>query len=156
MQSLDKDAAFSAPTTTVSSPIDMNERGRTRSLGELLPPSEADKFAPVLDRIPEMDSYLPFNFGVEFEVILKPLDLDTLRPGLSLPDADADLRSFRDFSEEMRPIVAEVLSGAGFEVDCPEGNEITSYERWNIVFDSSVSIEHRKFGFCELRYTNLP
>lgn len=95
--------------------------------------------------------YLPFNFGAEFEVLIRPTDIANLEQGLQIPAFDAPTKEFRQFNIALLQIVANLLSRAGM----PSGiydqgsDDIPDYSRWNVTLDGSLSKKHIPDGFCE-------
>jgi hypothetical protein len=100
-----------------------------------------------------ISEYLPFNFGAEFELIIRPKNISSLSPNLRLPDFDASHRQMRDFNRNLLRVVSKLLSDSGlackvFEPDEDEGSK-PDYSQWHITLDASLSKKHIADGFCE-------
>jgi hypothetical protein len=98
-------------------------------------------------------SHLPFNFGAEFELIIRPKDIPALCPDLSLPEFDASHRQKRDFNRALLLVISTVLSDSGlpckvFTVDEDEEAK-PDYSQWHITMDASLTKKHIGDGFCE-------
>jgi hypothetical protein len=100
-----------------------------------------------------ISSYLPFNFGAEFELIIRPKEISFLSPDLRLPSFDASHRQMRDFNRALLHVVSKLLSDSDlackvFEPDEDEGAK-PDYSQWHITLDASLSKKHIADGFCE-------
>ena len=96
---------------------------------------------------PPPATYLPFHFGVEFEVLVRPrASLIRTDP---LPDAHAPAKEFRLYSLRLREVVADLLSASDLPCNVfdPE-EELPDYSKWNAMLDGSISKKHQKDGFC--------
>lgn len=93
---------------------------------------------------PNARGHLPFSFGAEFEMILRPKD------GL-VPDANASVKDFRNFNLALLKQIAKLLSNAGmpaFAFDCSDDTK-PDYSKWNVMLDGSLSKKHMCDGFCK-------
>jgi hypothetical protein len=95
--------------------------------------------------------YLPFHFGFEAEVILRPRHIADLEEGLRIPSFDAPTKETRQFNCLLLRIVANLLSGAGMLAEVfdqgDDGNP--DYSKWTVTSDASLSKKHIKDGFCK-------
>ena len=93
---------------------------------------------------PVAQSHLPFCFGAEFELILRP------RHG-HLPGVDASSRVLRDFNISLLKQTADLLSDAGMPADAyvPDDDSKPDYSKWNVMLDGSLSKKHMRDGFCK-------
>lgn len=92
--------------------------------------------------------HLPFRFGAEFEVIIRPR-ANLLQDGLVLPDFDASTRQQRDYNLALRRTIADILTTSGLPCDIYDPNDggRPDTSRWNAVLDGSLSKKHAVDGF---------
>jgi len=92
--------------------------------------------------------YLPFRFGAEFELILRP-------KSIAYPDFDAPARVTRGFNLRLLDTIAKILSIAGLpcSVFHQGSDDKPDYTQWNATLDGSVSKKHIADGFCEFSCT---
>ena len=96
---------------------------------------------------PHPHTYLPFNFGVEFEMILG-LKADELQT----PDPDATISQLRKLHLRFCNDLAQFLTSHGMPCnffDLGDGGQ-PDYSKWNAMIDSSLSKKHMRASFCEL------
>ncbi|KAI9749186.1 MAG: hypothetical protein M1835_001617, partial [Candelina submexicana] len=86
--------------------------------------------------------YLPFVFGTEFELIMRP-------KWIPVPDFDASVRKFRDFNLALLRYIADLLSQAGMPAATfdPSEDDKPDYSKWNVMLDGSLSKKHMVDGF---------
>jgi len=98
--------------------------------------------------------YLPYNFGAEFELILRPKRIASLpsiaRRWRELPAAHTTEREKRDFGMMLLSDIAFLLTDAGFPAEAYDLNSESKpdYSKWNVMMDASLSKYHRVKGFC--------
>lgn len=137
----------SAPST---SPLQSVQRVRQSSRRQTLTSfSTAPPTCALTSTAPARD-YLPFNFGFETEVILRPKNIANLEPGMEIPDSSAAPRETRRFNFALLQTVANVLSAAGMPAEpfTPDDGDSPNYSKWTVTTDSSVSKAHIQDGFC--------
>ncbi|KAL8824674.1 MAG: hypothetical protein Q9191_004891 [Dirinaria sp. TL-2023a] len=130
------------PSLPPPSPVEPSSVSRPRAYTSTLP------------RLPSPDSgffstsrprnYLPFNFGVEFEMIvrLKANDVESLGPDISVSQ-------LRNHHIKFCHDIAQHLSRNGMLCsffDFGDGDK-PDYSRWNAVIDTSLSKHHMRDGF---------
>lgn len=95
--------------------------------------------------------YLPFKFGAEFEVIIRPKAIVNLDAKLELPSYDASSRKTRDFNLCLLKVVADLLSRSGMPCNVHDlcSDDPLDYSKWNATLDASVSKKHIRDGFCK-------
>ncbi|KAL5453954.1 hypothetical protein PMIN06_005209 [Paraphaeosphaeria minitans] len=90
----------------------------------------------------------PFQFEVEFEMIIRPRDISGISE-LTLPDFDATHRQRRSFNLNLLSVVAKLLTDA--ELHCnvfdQSSDEAPDYSKWHVSMDASVSKDHIVDGF---------
>ncbi|KAF2802394.1 uncharacterized protein BDZ99DRAFT_370568, partial [Mytilinidion resinicola] len=93
--------------------------------------------------------HLPFNFGVELELIIRPKHIDSLPFDLRLPDSDATPRQTRDFNFTLLKMIAQLLSASEMPCNVFDHNcdEEPDYTKWNATLDASISKAHIANGF---------
>lgn len=96
-------------------------------------------------------SYLPFNFGFEAEVIIRPKCSANQFPGLQIPSSDASHSETRRFNSTLLRVVANILSREGMAAGVYDhGDEcVMDYSKWTVTTDASLSKAHIKDGFCK-------
>ncbi|KAI0834478.1 putative amidoligase enzyme-domain-containing protein [Hypoxylon sp. FL0890] len=88
---------------------------------------------------------LPFCFGCEFEVMIRPKTTS----GLPLPPDAASVSQQRRFNFRLLDSIARVMIGIGLEsavFDAAE-QEKPDYSKWNMMLDGSLSKRHISDGF---------
>ncbi|OTA62030.1 hypothetical protein K449DRAFT_434368 [Hypoxylon sp. EC38] len=88
---------------------------------------------------------LPFCFGCEFEVMIRPKTTS----GLQLPPDASSVSEQRRFNFRLLDTLARVMTGAGLEsavFDAAE-QEKPDYSKWNMMLDGSLSKRHIPDGF---------
>ncbi|KAL9036712.1 MAG: hypothetical protein Q9180_004139 [Flavoplaca navasiana] len=106
------------------------------------------KQAPTCDfSTPRPFDYIPFSFGAEFEMIIRPkADKFPAAQLLSddLPRDASSRRKLRDYSLTIRHLVADVLvrNGMPCYVYEPDDDEAPDYNKWHVVLDASLSRKH--------------
>ncbi|KAF2637555.1 hypothetical protein P280DRAFT_482984 [Massarina eburnea CBS 473.64] len=146
----------------VDSPGDKVEGARRFSLSTASPVRAAPRLAilpPISPSPPASPSpptspvydHLPFNFGAEFELIIRPKDISSLSPDARLPDFDASHRQMRDFNRALLRVVSKLLSDSGFACKVFDPNEDEEakpdYSQWHTTLDASLSKGHTADGF---------
>lgn len=95
---------------------------------------------------PHPRTYLPFNFGVEFEMILG------LKPDFAQNvDPDATVSQMRKLHLKFCSDVAKLLTRFGMPCDyfdLGDGGQ-PDYSKWNAMVDSSLSKKHMRDVFCK-------
>lgn len=93
-------------------------------------------------------SHLPFHFGAEFEMILRPRA--NVLQNIQIPDFNASTRQQRDFNFLMLRLIASVLSSSGLPCDVYDQNADgrPDYSKWNATMDGSLSKAHCGDGYC--------
>ena len=121
-----------------SSPVTLRTRADSNSFQATAFPT----YAPT--STPTARDHLPFSFGAEFELIIRPID------GL-VPDFDASVRERRSFNGTLLKQLADLLSDAGMPADAYDPNEDgkPDYSKWNVMLDGSLSKKHMCDGFCK-------
>lgn len=124
---------------SASSPVSSRTRADSNSFQTTAFPT----YAPT--STPTARDHLPFNFGAEFELIIRPKDGP-------VPDSDASIREYRRFNCTLVKKIADVLSGAGMPADAYDPNEDgkPDYSKWNVMLDGSLSKKHMCDGFCKI------
>ena len=132
-QSQQPQSASSPP----SSPVNLRTRADSDSFSTTAPSA----YTPT--STPTARGHLPFSFGAEFELILRPRD------GL-VPDFDATTRKLRDFNYTLLKRIANLLSSTGMPANAydPCEDDKPDYAKWNVMLDGSVSKKHMQDGFC--------
>ena len=104
------------------------------------PSTEALSGSPV-------EQNLPFCFGCEFEVMIKPKAII----GISIPPADASVSLKRRFNFSLLSVIQKILNEAGLESNVfdPSGGNSPNYTVWNVMLDGSLSKSHICDGFCK-------
>ena len=133
---------------STSQPMDRSHRfrrGRDRRGRELActDPSSHGLNIPIPTSTPPTRDYLPFRFGAEFEVIVRPRSVE-------YPGPDASMRSYRDFNLSIMSLIAGLLSRAGLPCDVYDqgSDDKPDYSKWNVTLDASLSKKHIRDGFC--------
>ena len=93
--------------------------------------------------------YLPFKFGAEFEVIIRPKAIANLDANLELPSYDGSSRKTREFNLCLLKVVTDLLSRSGMPCNVHDlcSNDPLDYSKWNATLDASVSKKHIRDGF---------
>ena len=94
--------------------------------------------------------YLSSFFGVEFELLIRPLPIVT--QSFPVPDTDASIRKLRDYSLQLRTVMAQILSAHGMPCNVFEDEDKPDYTKWDAMLDGSISKKHEKDGFCKLSH----
>ncbi|KAI4189688.1 MAG: hypothetical protein L6R41_001297 [Letrouitia leprolyta] len=95
----------------------------------------------------QLRDYLPFTFGVEFEMIVRPkanmFSADDLLPE-DLPRDSTSRRVLREYSLHIRHMVAKVLTDHGMPCNVfePEEGGLPDYNKWTVTLDASISKLH--------------
>lgn len=93
-------------------------------------------------------SYLPFTFGVEFELILRRKAVRIETPSFNDPQSQ-----IRRFHWALCEYIAALLTAHSMPCSAydPAVDESpVDYSRWNVMQDASLSQSHRSDGFCKL------
>ena len=95
--------------------------------------------------------YLPFKFGAEFEVIIRPKAIANLDANLELPSHDGSSRQTREFNLRLLKVVADLLSRSDMRCNVHDlcSDDPLDYSKWNATLDASVSKRHIRDGFCK-------
>ncbi len=96
---------------------------------------------------PHPHTYVPFHFGVEFEMILGLKADDS-----QAPDPDATVSQLGKLHLKFCEDVARILTSHGMPCnyfDLGDGDQ-PDYSKWNAMIDSSLSKKHMRAGFCKL------
>ena len=125
------------PSASFYSLVAFRPRADSDSFETTAPPA----YAPT--STPAARDHLPFSFGAEFELILRPRD------GL-VPDFDATTRDLRVFNYTLLKRIANLLSNAGMPANDydPCEDDKPDYAKWNVMLDGSLSKKHMRDGFC--------
>lgn len=107
--------------------------------------------AAPISSAPFARDYLPFRFGFEAEILIRPRDITQLDPRLHLPECNGPGRETRQFNFSLLQIIAKLLSGNGMPAVVFDQSEEDSadYSKWNVMLDASLSKAHLKDGFCK-------
>lgn len=118
-------------------------RRRPRSETDSIQTSTFPVYAPT--STPTTRDHLPFSFGAEFEMIVRP------RHG-KIPEADTNNQLCRKFGLALLKEIAKALSAAGIPAAAfdPCDDEDIDYTIWNVMLDGSLSKNHQCDGFCEI------
>ena len=140
------------PSSTMSSPQrSQSQQPQTASPSVTLKPrADSNSFqttafpAYAPTSTPTARDHLPFSFGAEFELIVRPKD------GL-VPDFEASIRERRNFHCSVMKRLARLLSDTGMPADVYDPNEDgkPDYSKWNVMLDGSLSKKHMCDGFCK-------
>lgn len=97
-----------------------------------------------------MASSLPFIFGAEFELELRPRW--NVQQRIGSPPNFASPSIHRRYSSAVLQSVANILQAGGFESSVHDLSidEEVNYSKWNITLDASLSKQHVQDGFCEI------
>jgi len=138
--------------STASPPSTDNECSPPRRI-QTLPEIPSGTHAADLNVGPSQ--HVPFNFGAEFELILRPKRIACL-PSVSTrwrepPTSHANEREKRDFGTALLSDIAFLLTNAGFPANHYDLNNESKpdYSKWNVMMDGSPSKRHRVKGFCK-------
>ncbi|KAM3538433.1 hypothetical protein ARSEF1564_008661 [Beauveria bassiana] len=94
-----------------------------------------------------MQSLLPFKFGVEFELQLRPkIDVNST---ISAPPISATVREQRKYNLALLQYIATILKKGNIDAKAPDlsEDENLDYTKWHVVLDASLSKLHIKDGF---------
>lgn len=140
-----------SPSPSVLSAASFTPLDRVHTLPDIL---EVPEGTDATDLAKLSSQYLPFNFGAEFELILRPKRIASL-PSIALrwhelPAAHATEREKRDFGMMLLSDIAFLLTDAGFPAEAYDLNSESKpdYSKWNVMMDASLSKCHRVKGFC--------
>ncbi|KEF55807.1 uncharacterized protein A1O9_08558 [Exophiala aquamarina CBS 119918] len=133
-------AGVRSDTPTGAPPPRPRRRRRHDNITDPSSSSSLPVAPPTSTAIPR--DYLPFCFGAEFELILRP-------KSIAYPDFDAPTRVTRDFNLRLLDSIAQILSSARLPcgVYHQGSDDKSDYTIWNATLDSSVSKKHIRDGF---------
>ena len=126
------------PASPASYRVNSRLRADSDSIRTIVPPAYAPSSTPTARH------HLPFSFGAEIELIIRPKEGP-------VPEFDASTRELRDFNNTMLKQIADLLSNAGMPANAydPCEDDKPDYTRWNVMLDGSLSKKHTRDGFCE-------
>ena len=140
----------SLPISSPFSELSTSNRPRANTNSSLTKPAPASG-SPTT---PQISSYLPFTFGVEFEVIMRPKT--NVTSIAAIPAADASHRQLQTFNLALREVVAQILTANGMPCDVFDmDEEAPDYGKWNVMLDGSISKKHMNDGFCKSQAARL-
>jgi hypothetical protein len=128
----------SVPTMSLVPPPESPSRRLSIPTLPLVVPTNAMTSTPLAR------DYLPFHFGTEFELPIRPKNIANLEQGLQIPEFDAPVRETRQFNLALLRVVANLLSGADMPSDVyDQGSDVLpDYSRRNVTLDGSLTKKH--------------